>query len=141
MRQRALLVVADRTTHHAAHGREHVSKEDDTDDGLYVEDAQRLVDVSVLAIGYHRRENAAVVAFPESAECLEQLCRYITRPNPSDERAQLHIAEQVQLKLQKAWRECTTHLVMTAMEIRQRHFDGQLCGIELYERYVSCGSI
>jgi hypothetical protein len=55
----------------------------------------------------------------------------------SDERAQLNIAGQVKLKLQKAWWECTTHLVMTAMEIRQRHFDGQLCGIELCERYVS----
>jgi hypothetical protein len=55
----------------------------------------------------------------------------------SDERAQLNIAGQVKLKLQKAWWEWTTHLVMTAMEIRQRHFDGQLCGIELCERYVS----
>ncbi|MFN9744545.1 MAG: transposase [Betaproteobacteria bacterium] len=43
---------------------------------------------------------------------LEQLCRYITRPAPSDERVQLNAAGQVELKLKTPWRDGTTHLVL-----------------------------
>jgi Putative transposase len=46
---------------------------------------------------------------------LEQLCRYINRPAPSDERVQLNAAGQVELKLKTPWRDGTTHLVMSPL--------------------------
>ena len=42
-------------------------------------------------------------------------------------------------KLKTAWRDGTTHLVMSPLEFMQRHIDGQLCVIEFCERYVSIG--
>ncbi len=51
---------------------------------------------------------------------LEQLCRYITGPALSDERAQLAAAGQVELKLKTPWRDGTTHLVMSPLEFMQR---------------------
>ena len=51
---------------------------------------------------------------------LEQWCRYITRPALSDERVQLNTAGQVQLTLKAPWRDGTTHLVMTPLELMQR---------------------
>jgi hypothetical protein len=51
---------------------------------------------------------------------LEQLCRYITRPALSDERVQLNVAGQVELKLKTPWRDGTTHLVKSPPEFRQR---------------------
>jgi hypothetical protein len=41
---------------------------------------------------------------------LEQLCRHITQPALSDERAQLNAAGQVELKLKKSWRDGTTQM-------------------------------
>jgi hypothetical protein len=51
---------------------------------------------------------------------LEQLCRYITRPALSDDRVQCNSAGQVELKLKTAWRDGTTHLVMSPLEFMQR---------------------
>ena len=51
---------------------------------------------------------------------LEQLCRYITRPALANERVQTHAAGQVVLKLKTAWRDSTTHLVMSPLEFMQR---------------------
>lgn len=61
---------------------------------------------------------------------LEPLCRYITRPALSDERVQLNAAGQVELKLKALWRDGITHLVVSPLEFKQRHIDGQFCGIE-----------
>lgn len=47
---------------------------------------------------------------------LQQLCRYITRPAPSDERVQCDAAGQVVLRLKTPWRDGTTHLVMSPLE-------------------------
>ena len=51
---------------------------------------------------------------------LEQLCRYITRPALANERVQCNAAGQVVLKLKTAWRDGTTHLVMSPLEFMQR---------------------
>lgn len=51
---------------------------------------------------------------------LEQLCRYITRPALSDEGVQTNVSGQVVLKLKTAWRDGTTHLVMSPLELMQR---------------------
>jgi len=48
------------------------------------------------------------------------VCRYITRPGLSDERIQLNAAGQVELKLKTAWRDGTTHLVMSPLEFMQQ---------------------
>ena len=77
----------------------------------------------------------------DDRQALEQLCRYITRPALANERVQTHAAGQVVLELKTAWRDGTTHLVMSPLYFMQRHIDGQLCGIEFCERYVSCGSV
>jgi hypothetical protein len=53
---------------------------------------------------------------------------------------QTNAAGQVVLKLKTAWRDGTTHLAMSPLELTQRHIDGQLCGIEFCERYVWIGS-
>jgi hypothetical protein len=55
---------------------------------------------------------AAVRVESHDRKRLEQLCRYISRPALSDERVQLNVAGQVQLKLKTPWRDGTTHLVM-----------------------------
>jgi uncharacterized protein involved in tolerance to divalent cations len=64
--------------------------------------------------------HAAVRVEAHDRKRLEQLCRYITRPALSDERVQLSSAGQVELKLKTAWRDGTTHLVMTPLEFMQR---------------------
>lgn len=51
---------------------------------------------------------------------LEQLCRHITRPVLSDERVQLNAAGQVELKLKTPWRDGTTRLIMSPLELMQR---------------------
>ncbi len=50
----------------------------------------------------------------------EQLRRYITRPALANERVQTDAAGQVVLKLKTAWRDGTTHLVMSPLEFMQR---------------------
>ena len=62
---------------------------------------------------------AAVRVEAHDRKRLEQLCRYITRQALSDERVQLSAAGQVELKLKTPWREATTHLVMSPLEVMQ----------------------
>ena len=50
----------------------------------------------------------------------EQLCRYITRPARAKERVQTNAAGPVVLKLKTAWRDGTTHLVMSPLQFMQR---------------------
>ena len=64
--------------------------------------------------------HAAVRVEAHDRKWLEQLCRYITRPALSDERVQLNAAGQVELKLKTPWRDGTTQLVMSPLEIMQR---------------------
>jgi hypothetical protein len=51
---------------------------------------------------------------------IEQLCRYITRPAISNERLAINREGNVVLKLKTAWRNGTTHIVLTPMEFMQR---------------------
>ena len=64
--------------------------------------------------------HAAVRCAAEDRDALEQLCRYITRPALANERVQINAAGQVVLKLKTAWRDGTTHLVMSPLEFKQR---------------------
>jgi len=64
--------------------------------------------------------HAAVRVQAHDRKRLEQLCRYITRPALSDERVQLNAAGQVELKLKTPWRDGTTHLIMSPLELMQR---------------------
>jgi len=64
--------------------------------------------------------HAAVQVESHDRKRLEQLCRYITRPAPSDEPVQRNAAGQVELKLKTPWRDGTTHLVMSPLEFMQR---------------------
>ena len=64
--------------------------------------------------------HAAVRCDAEDRRSLEQLCRYITRPALANERVQVNAAGQVVLKLKTAWRDGTTHLVMSPLEFMQR---------------------
>ena len=51
---------------------------------------------------------------------LEQLARYVTRPAIANERLSVNRAGQVVLKLKTAYRNGTTHLVMSPREFMQR---------------------
>ena len=51
---------------------------------------------------------------------IEQLCRYITRPAIANERLSINGEGNVVLKLKTAWRNGTTHIVLTPMEFMQR---------------------
>ena len=64
--------------------------------------------------------HATVRCGADDRQALEQLCRYITRPALANERVQTNAAGQVVLKLKTAWRDGTTHLVMSPMEFMQR---------------------
>ena len=64
--------------------------------------------------------HAAVRCAADDRQALEQLCRYITRPALANERVQTNAAGQVVLKLKAAWRDGTTHLVMSPLEFMQR---------------------
>jgi hypothetical protein len=54
------------------------------------------------------------------------LCRYITRPALANERVQTNAAGQVVLKLKTAWRDGTTHLVMSPLEFMKLLNQGPL---------------
>jgi hypothetical protein len=60
------------------------------------------------------------LALPSNASELEHLCRYITRPAIANERLSVNHAEQVVLKLKTAYRDGTSHLVMSPLEFMQR---------------------
>ena len=64
--------------------------------------------------------HAAVRCAADDRKALEQLCRYITRPALANERVQCNAAGQVVLKLKTAWRDGTTHQVMSPLEFMQR---------------------
>ena len=65
-------------------------------------------------------QHAAVRCDADERQRLEQLCRYITRPALANERVQINSAGQVVLKLKTAWRDGTTHIVMSPLEFMQR---------------------
>jgi len=66
------------------------------------------------------RLHAAVRCDADERQRLEQLCRTITRPALANERVQINSAGQVVLKLKTAWRDGTTHIVMSPLEFMQR---------------------
>ena len=57
---------------------------------------------------------------PKQRSDLEHLCRYITRPAIANERLSVNHAGQVVLKLKTAYRDGTSHLVMSPLEFMQR---------------------
>ena len=59
--------------------------------------------------------HAAVRCGADDRQALEQLCRCITRLTLANERVQTNAAGQVVLKLKTAWRDGTTHLVMSPL--------------------------
>ena len=67
-----------------------------------------------------QRSTPPCAAAPTCRHALEQLCRYITRPALANERVQTNAAGQVVLKLKTAWRDGTTHLVLSPLEFMQR---------------------
>lgn len=62
----------------------------------------------------------AAVRCGADARQLGQRCRYITRQALANERVQTNAAGQVVLKLKTAWRDGTTHLVMSPLVFMQR---------------------
>jgi len=64
--------------------------------------------------------HAAVHCEAHERQRLEQLCRYITRPALANERVQINAAGQVVLKFKTAWRDGTTHIVMSPLEFMRR---------------------
>ena len=64
--------------------------------------------------------HAALRCCADERQRLEQLCRYITRPALANERVQCNAAGQVVLKLKTAWRDGTTHIVMSPLQFMQR---------------------
>jgi Putative transposase len=56
----------------------------------------------------------------DDRRALERLARYITRPALAHERVQIDAAGQVVLRLKTAWRDGTTHVVMSPREFLQR---------------------
>ena len=49
-----------------------------------------------------------------------RISRYITRPALANERVQINSAGQVVLKLKTAWRDGTTHIVLSPLEFMKR---------------------
>ena len=64
--------------------------------------------------------HAGVRCAGDDRQSLEQLCRYITRPAISNERLSIKRQGQVLLKLKTAWRNGTSHIVLTPLEFMQR---------------------
>ena len=64
--------------------------------------------------------HAAVRCAADDRQAPEPLCRTITRPAPANDRVQCNAAGQVVLKRKTAWRDGTTHLVMSPLELMQR---------------------
>jgi Putative transposase len=60
--------------------------------------------------------HAAVRCGGDDRQALKQRCPYITRPVMAKERVQTNAADKVVLKLKTAWRDGTTHLVMSPLE-------------------------
>ena len=64
--------------------------------------------------------HAAVRCNAHQRKELERLCRYITRPAIANERLKRTPAGQVVLQLKSPWRDGTTHIVMSPLELMQR---------------------
>ena len=64
--------------------------------------------------------HAGVRCEASDRQALEHLCRYITRPAIANERLSVNRAGQVVLKLKTAWRDGTSHIVLSPMEFMQR---------------------
>ena len=64
--------------------------------------------------------HAGVHCAAEDRKGIEQLARYITRPAIANERLAINRDGNVVLKLKTAWRNGTTHIVLTPMEFMQR---------------------
>ena len=64
--------------------------------------------------------HAAVRCGAHQRKALERLCRYITRPAIANERLARNGAGDVVLQLKSAWRDGTTHIVMSPLEFMQR---------------------
>ena len=64
--------------------------------------------------------HAAVRTVAHQRKELERLCRYITRPAIANERLSRNRKGQVVLRLKSAYRDGTTHIVMSAQEFMQR---------------------
>ncbi len=73
--------------------------------------------------------HAAVGVEADDRKRVEQLCHYIARRALSDERVQLNAAGQAVLKLKTSWRDGTTHLVMSPLEVMQRMAALDVCTI------------
>ena len=64
--------------------------------------------------------HAGVRCGADQRQALEHLCRYITRPVIANERLSVNHTGQVVLKLKTAYRDGTSHLVMSPLEFMQR---------------------
>jgi ribosomal protein S27E len=64
--------------------------------------------------------HAAVRCGADQRKELERLCRYLTRPAIANERLTLNRAGQVVLTLKTAYRNGTTHIVLSPLELMQR---------------------
>jgi len=64
--------------------------------------------------------HAGVRFAADQRQALEHLCRYITRPAIAHERLSVNRAGQAVLKLKTAYRNGTSHLVMSPLEFMQR---------------------
>ena len=64
--------------------------------------------------------HAAVRCGAHQRQELERLCRYITRPAIANERLKRNRAGDVVLQLKSAFRDGTTHIVMSPLEFMQR---------------------
>ena len=80
--------------------------------------------------------HATVRCGADDRKALEQLCRYLTRLALANERVQTNAVAQVVLMLKTAWRDATTHLLMTLMKFRHRQVGWRLCGSQIRERHV-----
>ena len=63
--------------------------------------------------------HTAVRCAADDRQSLEQLCRTIIRLALANDRVRCNAAGQVVLKLKTGWRDGTTHLVMSALELMQ----------------------
>jgi Putative transposase len=64
--------------------------------------------------------HAAVCCGADQRKELERLCRYITRPAIANERLKRNHAGDVVLQLKSAYKDGTTHIVMSPLEFMQR---------------------
>src|SRR3954469_20079459 len=64
--------------------------------------------------------HAAVRCNTHQRKELERLCRYIPRPAIANERLKRNRAGQLVLQLKSPWRDGTTHIVMSPLELMQR---------------------